>query len=155
MFSLPHHHWFPHKMTSEKKVQKFHSDDDSSLTRSGEMQQRRNSILMMHHYPDLSIASIVMHQIQYGISAPFRQTPFCWETSGDVTKCLLFSQVTAEAEVHFHCKQSIYPPFLVFMVVFCHETTIAMQDTLNFFSKDPQLKCCNVLCLRWSSCGSQ
>ena len=29
---------------------------------------------------------------QYGISAVIPQTTFCWETSGDVTECWLFSQ---------------------------------------------------------------
>ena len=91
--------------------------------------ERRNSILMARHYPDLGSASDwsyrvgnliqpirsttqiwVMTRHQYGISALVSQTSFGGETSGSVTKCRLFSQVTK------------YPDLLV--IGFCQKNVL-------------------------------
>ena len=72
--------------------------------------ERRNSILMTHHHPDLGCASDWLKQVSYRgttnqkhypdlgsgsssvwNSALISQTSFRGETSGDVTKCQLFS----------------------------------------------------------------
>ena len=58
-----HHDWFTREMTSEKRAQKFHTDDASVVARH-----------------------------QCGISALVSQTSFREQTSGGVAKCWRFSQ---------------------------------------------------------------
>ena len=60
-------------MTSEKRVQKFYTND--------------------HHNPDLGSASDwlkICPDHQYGISALVSQMLFCGETSGGLAKCRLY-----------------------------------------------------------------
>ena len=55
-----YYHWFPHKMTSEKRLQKFHTQlhDNASLFRSGQRYwlaeaNFSSSMTNQKHYPDL------------------------------------------------------------------------------------------------------
>ena len=57
-------------MTSEKRVQKFHTDD----------------------YADVTTQIWVVTRHQYGVSALVSQASYGGETSGSVAKCRLFSQ---------------------------------------------------------------
>ena len=90
IFSIALKNWFPCGMTSEKRAQKFHTDDV--------------------HYPDLGRTSDWLKQIsdttnqkliwlvtrhQYGISALVFQTSRDGETRGGVSKYLLVSQAKA------------------------------------------------------------
>ena len=75
------YHWFPSQMTSEKRAQKFHTDD-ASLPRSGQC-----FWLVESNFPRGATN-------QYGIPTLVSQTSFGGETSGSVTKCRLFSQAT-------------------------------------------------------------
>ena len=79
------HLWFPREMTSEKRVQKFHTDD-ASLTRcASDWSCRIFASINQKHYPDLDSA-----RHQYGISALVSQTSFCGETSGGVWNRFFF-----------------------------------------------------------------
>ena len=57
-------------MTSEKRVQKFHTND----------------------YADVTTQIWVVTRHQYGVSALVSQASYGGETSGSVAKCRLFSQ---------------------------------------------------------------
>ena len=85
------YHWFPRQMTSEKRAQKFHTDD-SSLSRSGQCSDWLNQISHATR-PIKSTTQIwVVSRHQYGISTLVSQTSFGGETNGSVAKCRLFSQ---------------------------------------------------------------
>ena len=78
--------WFPCKMTSDERVQKFHTDDVSS--------PHIWVVLLIgwkKHYPDLT-------RHQYGNSAFVSQTSFRGDTTGGVVKCQLFSQANIFAQ---------------------------------------------------------
>ena len=92
-----HHHWFPYKMTSEKWVQKSHTDD-TSLPRSGlcfwlVVPRRKITSINQKHL----IWVVTCHQ--YGISGLVSQTSFRRNTNGGNVKCWLFSQVTTNLNV--------------------------------------------------------
>ena len=90
------HLWFPREMTSEKRVQKFHTDD-ASLTRcASDWSCRIFASINQKSYPDLDSA-----RHQYGISALVSQTSFCGETSGGVAKCRLFSLTSCRRRFFF------------------------------------------------------
>ena len=87
---LRRYHWFSRKMTSEKRAQKFHTDN-ASLARSGKCFWLVENLLP----PIRGTTQIwVVTRHQYGISALVSQTSFSGETSGGVAKCRLFSQAT-------------------------------------------------------------
>ena len=80
-------------MTSEKRAQKFHTDD-ASLPRSGSASDWLNQISHAAR-PIRSTTQIwVVTCHQYGISALVSQMSFGGETSGSVAKCRLFFQAT-------------------------------------------------------------
>ena len=84
--------WFPRKMTSDERVQKFHTDDVSSphiwvVLLIG----WKFASSTQKHYPDLT-------RHQYGISAFVSQTSFHGDTTGGVVKCQLFSQANIFAQ---------------------------------------------------------
>ena len=80
-------------MTSEKRVQKFHTDD-VSLPDLGSASDWLNQISHAAR-PIRSIIQIwVVTRHQYGISALVSQTSIGGKTSGSVAKCRLFSQAT-------------------------------------------------------------
>ena len=99
MRSLPisrRHLWFPREMTSEKRVQKFHTDD-ASLTRcASDWSCRIFASINQKSYPDLDSA-----RHQSGISALVSLTSFCGETSGGVAKCRLFSLASCRRRFFF------------------------------------------------------
>ena len=91
------HGWFPRRMTSEKWVQKFHTDD-VSLARSGQCPWLVRNLI----HPIRSTTQIwVVTRHQYGISALVSQTSFRGETSDCVAKRQLFSQVTVLGYSHY------------------------------------------------------
>ena len=94
------HHWSPREMTSEQRLQKFHTSD--------------------FHYPDLGNAPEWLKQIslvtrpirstiqirvvtrnQYGISANGAETSFGGKTSGDVMKRRLFLTLSVHTSHEF------------------------------------------------------
>ena len=84
--------WFPCKMTSDERVQKFHTDDVSLphiwvVLLIG----WKFASSSQKHYPDLT-------RHQYGISAFFSQTSLHGDTTGVVVKCQLFSQASIFAQ---------------------------------------------------------
>ena len=80
-------------MTSDKRLQKFHTDD-VSLPRSGlcsRLVLPRGNLLQ----PIRSTTQIcVVTRHQYGISALLSQTSFHGDTSGGIAKCGRFSKAT-------------------------------------------------------------
>ena len=84
------YHCFSRQMRSEKRAQKFHTDD-ASLPRSGQCSDwscRVGNLIQ----PIRSTTQIwVVTRHQYGISALASHTSFGGETSGSVAKCWLFS----------------------------------------------------------------
>ena len=98
-------------MTSEKRAQKFHTDDAFIGYYSDLSSASLMTSLMTRHNPDLGSASDWLKQIfhvarpnrsttqiwvvtrhQYGISTLVSQTSFRGEARGGVAKCRLFSQ---------------------------------------------------------------
>ena len=93
-------HWFPREITSEKRAQKFHTDECQ--------------------YLDLGIASDcscrvgnLLQPIGSGcwrvIGMEFSQTSFGGETSGGVAKCGLFSQARLCAKNEAPEEKAVYP----------------------------------------------
>ena len=79
-------------MTSEKRAQKFHTDD-ASLPRSGYSASNWLNQISHAARPIIGTTQIrVATRHQYGISALVSQTSIGGETSGGVAKCRLFSQ---------------------------------------------------------------
>ena len=91
-FILRHYHWFPGQMTSQKQMQKTHTDDVSlprSRSASDDWSYHMGNLLQ----PVRSTTQIwVVTRHQYGTFALFSQTSFIGETSGGVMKCCLFNQ---------------------------------------------------------------
>ena len=82
-------------MTSEKRAQKFHTDDASSGLGSASSCRMGKLI-----HPIRSTTQIwVLPRHQYGISVLVSQTSFCGETSGAVANCRLFSQAS---DLHYN-----------------------------------------------------
>ena len=80
-------HWFPGEMTSEKRAQKFHTDD-VSLHTSGYYSLKKISLAA---WPIRSTSQVwIVTRHQCGISAVVAQISFRGETSGGVAKCQLF-----------------------------------------------------------------
>ena len=75
-------------MTSEKRGQKFHTDD-VSLPRSGSASAWLKQISYAARPIRITTQIWVVTRHQYGISALDSQTSFREETSGDVAKCRL------------------------------------------------------------------
>ena len=93
-----HHHHI--KMTSEKWLHKFHTDD-MSLPRSGlcfwlVVSCRKITSINQKHL----IWVVTCHQ--YGISGLVSQTSFRRKTNGGVAKCWLFSQVTTRVTTNLN-----------------------------------------------------
>ena len=84
-FAWRRYHWFPRQMPSEKRAQKFHTDDASlpDLGSASDWSCRVENLIQ-------PIRGMTGHQ--YGISALISQTSFGGETSGRFVKCRLFSQ---------------------------------------------------------------
>ena len=82
------HHRFPREIASQKRAQKFDTDD-ASLTRSWQFCEAKAShgTTNQKHQPDLGIDAS-----SGGISAVVSQTSFCGEIGGGVAECWVFSQ---------------------------------------------------------------
>ena len=84
-----HLHWFPCKMLSEKKVQKFYTDDMSYPDLGSASDWSCHVENLLHPTRSTTQIWVVTHH-QYGISAD----DINGETNGGVAKCQLFSLVT-------------------------------------------------------------
>ena len=89
------HHWFPREMTSEKRAQKFHTDDATLLSsiKCFWLVEENFPPCMTNqkHYPNQGrVASSV-----WNFRARFCQTSIPGETSAGVAECRLFPQTTA------------------------------------------------------------
>ena len=76
-------------MKSEKRAQKFHTDDASLVLLIGEVNFTRGTTIRS----TTQISVVTRHQ--YGISARVSKTSFRVETSGGVAECRLFSQASS------------------------------------------------------------
>ena len=83
-------HFFPRQMTSEKRAQKFHTDDASLDLGSASHWFNQISHAVRPIRSNTQFWVVTRHP--YGISALLSQTSFGRETSRSVAKCRLFSQ---------------------------------------------------------------
>ena len=120
------YHCFLRQMTSEKRAQKFHTDD-ASLNRSG----CRVGNLIQPIRSTTQIWEVTRHQ--YRISALVSQKSFGRETSGSVGKSRLFPQAK---------------PFLVTLIsiAFCFRCRLPNQD----HEFRGQMYCTSALGHRWA-----
>ena len=94
-------HWFPREITSEKRAQKFHTDECQylDLGSTSDCSCRVGNLLK-------PIGSGCWRVI----CMEFSQTSFGGETSGGVAKCGLFSQARLCAKNEAPEEKAVYPP---------------------------------------------
>ena len=93
-------HWFPREITSEKRAQKFHTDECQylDLGSASDCSCRVGNLLQ-------PIGSGCWRVIRM----EFSQTSFSGETSGGVAKCGLFSQARLCAKNEAPEEKAVYP----------------------------------------------
>ena len=127
-------HWFPREITSEKRAQKFHTDECQ--------------------YLDLGSASDcscrvgnLLQPIGSGcwrvICMEFSQTSFGGETSGGVAKCGLFSQARLCAKNEAPEEKAVYPPPLKNLLRRKNSHPLTLRPTLLGRAAG-HLCCCSV-----------
>ena len=121
-------------MTSEKRRQKFHTDD-ASLPRS----EWCSRLVENLHHPIRSTTQIwIVTRHQYGISAIVCQTSFRAETSGGVAKCRLFSQATrgSSAKKRANSKPLSYKLNIFYLSI---QSLNSMSPALSNFNNTPRV----------------
>ena len=83
-------HWFPREMTSEERVQKFHTDAYPDLACASYLSSKWD---ICYNAKRCRYPSVEVTRHQYGFSALVSQTSFRGETSGGVANVSCFPSI--------------------------------------------------------------
>ena len=103
-------HWFPHEMTSEQRLHKFHTCDVHHLDRDSAPDWLKQIFLATRSIRSTTQAWVVTHH-QYGISAVHAQTSF----RGKTNQNRLFSLATSNLASTAKCTSTANRAFTIYL----------------------------------------